>query len=192
MKPRPRGSAPPVHIRVVGDIGGPNGFSGFGAAKLVRASPLSSIHLEIDSFGGEVGEGLELLDALADHPHRVMTKVIGHAHSMAAILALAGDLRLIKRTGSILFHRPELADRQVFRLEDLSTPALAKIAADIESTTELLVSIVARSYRNQHLLVRAWFDSERLFDAATAVRTGLVHGLISDRAPEPTRRRRVH
>lgn len=64
----------------------------------------STIHLRINSPGGDVFDGIAMYNALVRHPARVVTHVDGVAASAASIIALAGDEVLMAEGSYAMVH----------------------------------------------------------------------------------------
>jgi ATP-dependent Clp protease protease subunit len=62
------------------------------------------IKILINSDGGEVRAGMDIVDAIKECQSKVITHVVGVAESMAAIIVQAGDERLISPSASIMIH----------------------------------------------------------------------------------------
>lgn len=62
------------------------------------------IKVLINSEGGDVRAGMDIVDAIKECQSKVITHVVGVAESMAAIILQAGDERWISSSGSIMIH----------------------------------------------------------------------------------------
>jgi len=62
------------------------------------------IRLHINSPGGEVFEGIAILNALRNHPARIVTVVDGLAASAASFIAMAGDEVVMGRNSELMIH----------------------------------------------------------------------------------------
>lgn len=96
----------PAEIRLY-DIIDP--IFGVGADEFVRALQdvtADAIELHINSRGGDVFEGITILNALRDHPARITTIVDGVAASIASTIAMAGDEIVMNRGSQMMVHNP--------------------------------------------------------------------------------------
>ena len=78
-------------------------------ARYASAYPKAPITLIISSPGGSIFDGFVLLDhlrALSGDGHKITTVVRGVAGSMAAVLAQAGDVRVIGPEAYLVIHEP--------------------------------------------------------------------------------------
>jgi ATP-dependent protease ClpP protease subunit len=64
------------------------------------------IHLHINSPGGEVFEGIAILNTLRNHPAKVVSVVDGIAASAASFIAMAGDEVVMGRNSELMIHDP--------------------------------------------------------------------------------------
>ncbi len=64
----------------------------------------SSITLRISSPGGDVFDGLAIYEALLRHPAKVTAYIDGLAASIASVIAMAADRRIIGRNSSFMIH----------------------------------------------------------------------------------------
>lgn len=66
--------------------------------------PKLPIHLEINSPGGSVSDGIAIMNAIQLIPSPVMTMINGEACSMAGIISVVGDYRVIAPNSYWLGH----------------------------------------------------------------------------------------
>lgn len=62
------------------------------------------INVYINSYGGEVGEGLAIYNALKRHPAKVCTYCDGFAASIASVIFCAGDERYMYPASFLMIH----------------------------------------------------------------------------------------
>jgi ATP-dependent protease ClpP protease subunit len=65
-----------------------------------------TILIRINSYGGDVFEGLAIANTIADLKARTVVEVIGVAASIASIIACAADVVRIRKSAQIMIHRP--------------------------------------------------------------------------------------
>lgn len=119
--------------------------------------------VEINSPGGSVFEGWRLFDELraASYAgHKVTTKVRGVAASMAAVMAQAGDIRLIGPESYMMIHEPSTmawgkafeVKEQALLVERLSDQMAKKFAERSGKTSKQMKLLFERT--------DAWFSAE--------------------------------
>lgn len=63
-----------------------------------------TIDVYINSYGGEVAEGLAIHSALLRHPAKIVTHCDGFACSAASVVFMAGDERMMGRASLLMIH----------------------------------------------------------------------------------------
>ena len=136
-------------------------------ADLKAAGKVARIDLRINSFGGDVFEGLAIYRNLVDHPARITAHIDGIAASIASVIAMAGDEIRISEPGQIMIH-------------DASGLALGN-AADMRSMADVLDTVsasIADVYVKRtglkHDTIRAWMAEETWFSSAKALDLGFA------------------
>lgn len=66
----------------------------------------NDIYLYINSYGGDVSQGLAIIDTMNYIKSKVITIVVGVAYSMAAIILTEGDKRYALHHSEIMIHEP--------------------------------------------------------------------------------------
>lgn len=131
---------------------------------------VDNIYVDINSEGGSVFEGNAIAEALKQHPAKVTTRCIGSALSIASVIFLAGDERLIAENGWVMIHEPMseswgTADeiRQQAKLID---GIREKMVQDYQEVTNVSASQAAQMMKEE-----TWFDS------ADAISYGFATGV---------------
>lgn len=116
------------------------GFWGITAQDFVDellAIDSATIELHVNSPGGDVFDGIAIMNALADHPATVNVVVDGLAASAASYIALAGDSVKMNRASQLMIHDAlgcccgNAADMEDFKnLLDRISDTIAGIYAD--------------------------------------------------------------
>ena len=89
------------------DIIGEDFFGGVGAQQFARdlaAITADTIHLRVNSPGGDVWDGRAMMTALRQHPAKVIAHIDGVAASAATSLVLAADEVEITRGAEFMIH----------------------------------------------------------------------------------------
>lgn len=71
---------------------------------LDELSDVSKINVYINSYGGEVAEGLAIYNALKRHNAKVVTYCDGFAASIASVIFMAGDERIMNESSLLMIH----------------------------------------------------------------------------------------
>ena len=72
--------------------------------KLNNLSGIKTINVYINSYGGEVAEGLAIYNYLKRHNATINTYVDGFACSAASIIFMAGDNRIMPKSSLLMIH----------------------------------------------------------------------------------------
>lgn len=72
--------------------------------RIAQLKDVDRINVYINSYGGEVGEGLAIYNALKRHPAKVCTYCDGFAASIASVIFCAGDERYMSSASFLYVH----------------------------------------------------------------------------------------
>lgn len=91
---------------------------------------VGEITVHINSFGGEVAEGIAIYNALRAHRANVTTVCEGFACSIASVVFMAGNRRVMRPASMLMLHNASMGASG-------DANALHKAAQDLETITEL-------------------------------------------------------
>lgn len=98
-------------LDIYGDIAGDSYWgceSDIGIFKLSRQleelDDIDHINVNINSYGGEVAEGIAIYNALVRHPASITTRCDGMACSIASVIFMAGDERIMYEPSILMIH----------------------------------------------------------------------------------------
>lgn len=74
------------------------------AQRLEQLGNVRRICVNINSLGGDVKEGIAIYNALQRHPAKVTTRCDGWACSIASVIFMAGDVRVMYPTSLLMIH----------------------------------------------------------------------------------------
>lgn len=160
-----------AEVMIYDVIGGFWGLSAAEFVKDVKAIKASTIHLRINSPGGEVDAARAMSTALSQHPARVIAHVDGLAASAASFVMLAADEIEISSGAFVMVHYPwgwtvgneadHLAGAELLRkYGDASVRDYMRRTGKDEKT------------------VRDWLEAETWFTAEEAVAAGLADRVV--------------
>jgi len=137
------------------------------AADLKALGAVSTIHVRLNSYGGDVFEGLAIYRLLADHPATVVAFIDGIAASIASVIAMAGDEIRIAEAGEIMIHEAWTVA--------VGPAAEMRAAADhLEATSSSIADVYAARTGQSKDQVRAWMAAETTFQSADTVKYGFA------------------
>lgn len=147
------------------------------AQALIDLPPtVGEITVHINSFGGEVAEGMAIYNALKAHKAKVTTVCEGFACSIASVVFMAGSKRVMRPASMLMLHNASMSAQG-------DSNALRKASEDLAMITEL--SKTAYLEHATDALTREALDD--IMDAETWVKpdTALEWGLATEvDAPE--------
>jgi ATP-dependent Clp protease protease subunit len=145
-------------------------FWGVAAQDFVRelaGIKASTIHVRINSPGGDVFDGMAIYNSLKRHPAEIVTHVDGLAASAASIVALAGD-RVVMGTGSFMMIH------NAWGIAIGDAPVMRQMADELEKITGALVGIYATRTGKEATEIQALLDAETWLSADEAVQAGFA------------------
>lgn len=124
-------------LNIYGDIAShPRSDSDISAANLSKQidglGDVEQIDVYINSYGGEVAEGLAIYNALRRHKAKVTTYCDGFACSIASVIFMAGDERIMNESSLLMIHN-------AWTLVMGNSAELRKQADDLEKITQASV-----------------------------------------------------
>ena len=157
-------------------------------AKALADMPKSvqRINVHINSYGGEVAEGLAIYNALKSHPAQVTTYCEGFACSIASVVFMAGDERIMRDSSMLMIHNPSNYARG-------TSDDLRKAADDLDAIRETsIAAYMSHATCSREELV-ALMDAETWLTPERSVELGLATATESDEdESEPTQSARRH
>ena len=146
------------------------GEDGTGAQDFIaelRAIKTPKIDLHINSYGGEITEGLAIANAIKDHPSEITAHIDGIAASIASIIAIAADRVCVARNAFVMIHNGIG--------KTAGDPSAMRKHADI---LDKMCDSIAQAYSDKTgksvAEVRKAMDEETWFNAEEAKAWGLV------------------
>lgn len=139
--------------------------------KALTAIKASTIHLRINSPGGDVFDARAMMTAVKQHPAKVIAHIDGLAASAATDICMACDEREISKGAFFMLHNAwtiAIGDR--FDMHEVGN-LLEKV--DNAITDDYMA--VSKQEREQ---VTAWMDAETWFTADEAAEHGFVDRIV--------------
>lgn len=153
------------------------GISAKDFADELNALTAPTIHLRINSPGGDVFDGIAMANAVRAHPSRVITHIDGLAASAASIVALAGREVHMADTALLMIHN-------AWTLAMGDTHEMAKTAATLAKIDSSLVTDYQRRTGASAEQVRAWMDAETWFSAEEALASNFIDTMVTPTTEE--------
>ena len=111
-----------------------NDVSSYTLSKELQSLDVDTINIHINSYGGEVAEGLAIYNMLKNHKAKIKTFCDGFACSIASVIFMAGDERVMNEASLLMIHNAWMytagnADQLRKDADDLDVITQASIAA---------------------------------------------------------------
>lgn len=165
-------SAREADIDIYGDITSWPWFDGDMSAynlsqRLSELDDVDVINVNINSYGGEVAEGLAIYNALRRHHAAVRTRVDGFACSIASVIFMAGDERVINEASLLMIHN-------AWTLASGNAAELRKQADDLETITNASKAAYLSRVSITEEELTGLMDAESWIDPETALADGFA------------------
>lgn len=143
------------------------GVSALDFVKSLAAITAPVIHLRIDSPGGDVFAARSMVQAMKEHPSKIIAHVDGHAASAATFAVIAADESVISAGALFMIHNAwTIAAGNAKDFTDMAT-----LLSRVDQT--LVNDYVAKSGQTEEQ-IKAWMDAETTFIGKEAVDAGFV------------------
>lgn len=114
---------------------------------------ISKINVFINSYGGEVAEGLAIYNALRHHKAKVVTHCDGFACSIASVIFMAGDERIMSEASLLMVHN-------AWTFGSGNAEELRKMADDLDKITQASVAAYKAHSNLTEEEIKALLDGE--------------------------------
>lgn len=121
--------------------------------QLAELGDVSKINVYINSYGGEVAEGLAIYNALKRHKAKVVTYCDGFAASIASVIFMAGDERVMNDSSLLMIHN-------AWSLAVGNAEQLRKQADDLEKITQASVTAYKAHSKLSEEEIKELMDNE--------------------------------
>lgn len=93
-------------VVIYGDICSYDDNSSFNLSKQLNVDGVDTVNVHISSYGGEVSEGWAIYNMLKNLDAKVNTYADGFVCSIAAVIFMAGDERIMSDISALMIHNP--------------------------------------------------------------------------------------
>ncbi|VUZ26514.1 ATP-dependent Clp protease proteolytic subunit [Acetobacterium wieringae] len=149
--------------------------SSYGLAKELELLEAEQINCYINSYGGEVAEGLAIYNQLKRHPAKVTTICDGFACSAASVIFMAGDERLMGEASLLMIHN-------AWTYTSGNSEELRKQADDLDTITQASINAYLSCVNIEEAALKQLLDEETWILPADAVAMAFATG-ISEEEP---------
>lgn len=121
--------------------------------QLEALGDVSRINVFINSYGGEVAEGVAIYNALKRHKAKVVTYCDGFACSIASVIFMAGDERIMNEASMLMVHNAWMGACG-------NAAELRKAADDIDKINQLAITAYMAHFKGSKEELQALLDGE--------------------------------
>lgn len=157
-------------MRLFGEIGGQVDADLFARELAALDDMADTVHLHINSPGGDVISGLSIVSAMQSMRAFIHVHVDGIAASMAAVIAIAGDKISMQDYAKLMIHNPYPSDDSA-KVNDKMRKALG-------SLTDTLQTILSRRGCKKEK-IGSLMSAETWFTADEAKAEGLIDEIVT-------------
>lgn len=173
---------PEADLYIFGDIVG-NGWKdsdrgGYEIVQELKNVSAPAINVHINSYGGEVSEGLAIYNVLRESGKTVTTICDGFACSAASVVFMAGDVRIMRPASLLMIHN-------AWTYADGNADELRKAAADLDTITSASVEaykVVAKISEEE---IKQLMDAESWITPTDAVKYGFATDISEEDTSGP-------
>lgn len=166
-----------ANINIYGDITSwpwmDSDVSSYTLSKELEALDVDVINVYINSYGGEVAEGLAIYNSLKRHKAKIKTFCDGFAASIASVIFMAGDERIMSNASLLFIHN-------VWMYSAGNANQLRKQADDLDTMTQASVNTYMNCVNITEEELKVMLDSETWIAPQDALIMGFATSIIND------------
>ena len=170
-----------ANINIFGDIVDDEYFEGVSsvsfANELAELGDVDSINVYINSYGGSVSQGFAIYNLLKEHKAKITTYCSGFACSIASIIFLAGDERVMQDASLLMIHNP-------FCMAVGNASELRKQADDLDKMAQVSVDIYCKATGLSEEVIKEMMDKETWITSKEAYELGFATSLAEEEETE--------
>lgn len=142
------------------------------AQEIAGLEDVENINVYINSYGGEVAEGLAIYNSLRRHKAKVTTVCDGFACSAASVVFMAGDERVMSNASLLMIH-----NAWFYTAGDANQ--LRKDADDLDTITQASINAYLDNVAITEEELKALMDAETWISASDALEMGFATSVTS-------------
>ena len=131
------------------------------------------INVHINSYGGEVAEGLAIYNILKNHPAKVRAIVDGFACSIASVIFMAGDERIMNNASLLMVHNAWMYTAG-------NAEELRKDADDLDKITQASIEAYKSRVNISEDEIKELLDNETWILPSEALEMGFATAIIGE------------
>lgn len=148
--------------------------SSYTLSKQLEELDVSTINVYINSYGGEVAEGLAIYNNLKRHKAKVRTYCDGFACSIASVIFMAGDERIMSSASLLMIHN-------AWTYTAGNANDLRKEADDLEKITQASINVYMSEVNISEEELKQLLDDETWITPQEAFEKGFATTMINEK-----------
>lgn len=170
-----------VDIQIYGDITSwewlESDVSSYTLSKQIEELECDQINVYINSYGGEVAEGLAIYNQLKRHKAKVKTVCDGFACSAASVVFMAGDERIMSTASLLMIHNAWTRVKG-------NSKELRKQADDLDKITQASVNAYMQEVNITEDELKQMLDDETWITPQEAIEKGFITAIVNEKEAE--------
>ena len=170
-----------VDIQIYGDITSWDWFEGeissYTLSKQIEELDCDKINVYINSYGGEVKEGLAIYNQLKRHKATVKTVCDGFACSAASVVFMAGDERVMSTASLLMIHI-------AWSWTSGNANELRKQADDLDKITQASINAYMQEVNITEEELKQMLDNETWITPQEALEMGFSTAIVNEKEAE--------
>lgn len=151
--------------------------SSYTLSKELQGLDIDTINVHINSYGGEVAEGLAIYNVLRQHKAKVKTYCDGFACSAASVVFMAGDERIMSNASLLMIHN-------AWCYTAGNANQLRKDADDLDTITQASINAYMNSVGITEDKLKELLDEETWLLPSEALEMGFATSIVGEKATE--------
>ena len=154
--------------------------------QLEQLGDVDEIDVYINSYGGDVAEGLVIYSALKRHKAKVTTYCDGFACSIASVIFMAGDIRVMSTASLLMIHN-------AWTYTSGNANELRKQADDLDTITQATINAYMEKVNISEEELKELLDEEKWLLPQEALEKGFATMIAGvDTSSKPSQSAMVH
>lgn len=145
--------------------------SSYTLAREINGLDVDYINVHINSYGGEVAEGLAIYNMLKNHNAKIRTYCDGFACSVASVIFMAGDERIMNNASMLMIHN-------AWTYAAGNAAELRKAADDLDIITQGAVAAYMSAVNITEEELKVMLDAEKWLLPQEALEMGFATSII--------------
>lgn len=146
--------------------------SSYTLSKELQGLDVDEIVVHLNSYGGEVAEGLAIYNILRNHKAKVRTVVDGFACSVASVIFMAGEERIMNSASLLMVHN-------AWSFAYGNAAELRKQADDLDTVTKSIMAAYLERAGIDEDKLKQLLDDETWITPADALEMGFATSIIA-------------